>query len=96
LGASTKGNVLLQWAKIGVLEILSIGDVNPNKVGKSTPGSDIPIVSEDEVLEKSGEGTVFILLPWHFRKNILKKCSKALGDGSKVLIPLPDIEIVSS
>ena len=96
LGASTKGNVLLQWAKIGVLEILSIGDVNPNKVGKSTPGSDIPIVSEDEVLKNSGEGTVFILLPWHFRKNILKKCIKVLGDGSKVLIPLPEIEIVSS
>jgi hypothetical protein len=96
LGASTKGNVLLQWANIGVEEILCIGDINPNKAGKCTPGSNIPIVSEAEVLEKSGEGKMFVILPWHFRSHILKKCTRAISSGSKFLIPLPEIEVVSS
>lgn len=96
LGASTKGNVLLQWAGIGNQLVLSIGDVNSKKEGKRTPGSNIPIISEAEVLKKSGEKTMYILLPWHFRKNILKKCNQSLGEGSKFLIPLPEIEVVAS
>jgi len=64
LGASTKGNVVLQHAGIGPELLPVIGEVNPDKFGCFTPGSLIPIVPEEEVL---GMGTdALLLLPWHF------------------------------
>ena len=47
-GASTKGNVLLQFCGFTPADIPAIADVNPNKFGSFTPGTLIPIVSEAE------------------------------------------------
>lgn len=64
LGASTKGNVLLQYLELTVEDIPFIGDINPDKHGCVTPGSKIPIVSEVECLSRGPE--VLFVLPWHF------------------------------
>ena len=96
LGASTKGNVLLQWAKLNSKQILAVGDINPKKYGKRTPGTDIPILAERELIEKAGPNTIFLVLPWHFRSGIIKNCRPILEAGGKFLFPLPGIEVVAS
>lgn len=89
LGASTKGNVLLQAAGLGPSEIAEIGDVNHDKHGCFTPGTGIPIVPEEEVLKKGYD--YYIVLPWHFREFFLASQSFR---GRNLVFPLPKFEIV--
>lgn len=70
-GASTKGNSLLQYYGITDSEISYIAEINESKFGKFTPGSKIPIVSEQE--SKSMKPYAYIVLPWHFSSSILEK-----------------------
>jgi len=89
LGASTKGNVVLQ-SIIDVKElIVSIGDVNPDKWGCVTPGTGIPIWSEDDVLGDNPD--YLVVLPWHFRRNFL---TNPKFKGRRLVFPLPQLEIV--
>ena len=87
IGASTKGNVLLQYFNLTDKEIVSIGEINKDKIGKVCPGSKIPIVSEDEVL--LDENGIYIILPWHFKDFFIN--SKKF-EGKKLVFPLPQWE----
>lgn len=89
LGASTKGNVLLQAANLGPTEIEMIGDVNPDKDGRLTPGTAIPIVSETTALSR--EFDYYIVLPWHFRDFFVSSPS---FHGKTLVFPLPHLEVV--
>ena len=91
-GASTKGNVLLQYCGITENEIPFIAEVNEEKFGKYTPGTNIPIISEDEA--RSMKPDYFLVFPWHFRDGILRKEKQFAKDGGKFIFPLPEIEIV--
>lgn len=64
LGASTKGNVLLQYCGVDASQIAAVGEVNPDKFGAFTPGTLLPIVDERELL---GQADHYVVLPWHFR-----------------------------
>jgi hypothetical protein len=88
LGASTKGNVLLQYCGLTSKDISFIGEVNSDKFGCYTPGSWIPIIPEDELLSRRPD--YLVVLPWHFKKSFLgnKKFS-----GSRLVFPLPHLEI---
>lgn len=92
LGASTKGNVLLQSAGIGTQLLDSIGDVNPDKFGRVTPGTGIPIRPEADVLADRPD--VLLVLPWHFREGFMRSMADYLADGGRLLFPLPAIEVV--
>jgi len=87
LGASTKGNVLLQAAKLGPEYISVIGDVNPDKEGRVTPGSWIPIVSEADAL--AGNFDYYLVLPWHFKEFFLQ--SPTFTDR-RLVFPLPVLQ----
>ena len=91
LGASTKGNVLLQFCNIGPDQIEAIGEVNPDKFGRVTPGSGIPIISETEV--RAAKPDYLVVLPWHFRDGIIERESSFLNDGGRLIFPLPEIEV---
>lgn len=93
-GASTKGNVLLQVVGLDSSHIRAIGEVNHRKFGKQTPGSSIPIVDEANLLNLESELTLALVLPWHFRENLLPKFEEYLSQGGKLLFPLPRIEMV--
>ena len=95
LGASTKGNVLLQWLEIDQNMIQSVGDVNSRKFGKQTPGTCIPIIPENEILNLAKENVIAIVLPWHFRQGIVGKSQQFMQSGGALLFPLPQIEVVS-
>ena len=89
MGASTKGNVLLQYYNIDSSLLTEIGEVNSDKFSCFTPGSHIPIVSEDEMLESNPD--YILVLPWHFR-SFFESLPKL--KGKTLVYPLPKFEIV--
>jgi hypothetical protein len=89
LGASTKGNVLLQYCDLTEKEIFSVGEVNADKFGCFMPGTWIPIVPEDELLGMNPD--YLVVLPWHFRKFFT--ANKKLS-GMSLVFPLPKVEVV--
>jgi hypothetical protein len=91
-GASTKGNVLLQYCGFTEKEIPFIAEVNTEKFGSYTPGTNIPIISEKEAKEMKPD--YFLVLPWHFKNNILNKEEEYISNGGKFIFPLPEIEII--
>jgi hypothetical protein len=91
-GASTKGNVLLQFCGFGPNDIDCIAEVNVDKYGSYTPGSNIPILSEQEV--KAMQPDYMLVLPWHFRDSIVRREEEYLARGGKLIFPMPEIEIV--
>lgn len=91
-GASTKGNVVLQFCGLTRNDIPYIAEVNEDKFGSFTPGTRIPIISEDEARKMNPD--YFLVLPWHFKENILSREKAYLESGGKFLFPLPTIEVV--
>lgn len=92
-GASTKGNVILQFCGIGPRELPAIAEVNEQKFGCYTPGQGIPIISEAEAHARQPD--CLLVLPWHFKTNLLERERDYLRRGGKMLFPLPNIEICS-
>jgi hypothetical protein len=93
-GASTKGNVILQFCGFTESDIPFIAEVNKEKFGCLTPGTFIPIVAEEEARRMKPD--CFLVLPWHFKRNFLQREHLYLRNGGKLLFPLPNIEIVES
>lgn len=91
-GASTKGNVILQYCGLSIKEIEVVAEVNEEKFGHVTPGTQIPITSEAKSKEKLP--THYLVLPWHFRDSIVEREKEFCQRGGKLLFPLPKIEIV--
>lgn len=91
-GASTKGNVVLQFCGLTKNDLPAIADVNPEKFGRVTPGTHIPIISEAEA--KAMKPDYFLVLPWHFKDGILRREKEYLASGGKFIFPFPEIEIV--
>jgi NDP-4-keto-2,6-dideoxyhexose 3-C-methyltransferase len=89
IGASTKGNVLLQHCGLTADDIEVIGEINPDKFGAVTPGSWIPIEDEAQVLASKPD--YLLVLPWHFRDNFLKNPAYK---GCQLVFPLPALEVV--
>ena len=80
-GASTKGNVLLQHCGITPDLLPAIAEVNKDKFGCFTPGTNIPIISEQEAHAMKPD--YLLVLPWHFRDNIIQRESAFLQRGGK-------------
>lgn len=91
-GASTKGNVLLQYCGLTEKEIPFIAEVNTEKFGSYTPGTNIPIISEKEAKEMNPD--YFLVLPWHFKNSIIDREEEYMSNGGKFIFPLPEIEII--
>jgi hypothetical protein len=90
-GASTKGNVFLQYNNFSSSQIKAIFDVNPDKFNRYTPGSKIKILDENS--SKKLKIDYILVLPWHFKKFIIKKEKNSLMKKSKFIFPLPNVKI---
>lgn len=90
LGASTKGNVLLQYCGLGADRVKAVGEVNPEKYGRYTPGTWIPIVAEHDLL--AGRPDYLIVLPWHFRRFFEQSPTFA---ATQLVFPLPRLEVTA-
>jgi hypothetical protein len=92
LGASTKGNTLLQYCGIDNSKIKKIADPNQDKWGRFTPKSLIPIVSEKQF--RDNQPDYALVLPWHFKNTIMEKEKVYLKNGGRLIFPLPEIQVV--
>jgi hypothetical protein len=91
-GASTKGNILLNYCGLSAQELPCIAEVNDDKFGAFTPGTMIPIVSEASARRMNPD--YFFVLPWHFKNGILQREKEAMAQGLKFVFPLPHFEVV--
>jgi hypothetical protein len=91
-GASTKGNVVLQFCGVTTAEMPAIAEVNVEKFGAFTPGTHIPIISEAEA--RAMKPDYFLVLPWHFKEGIVAREAEFLANGGRMIFPFPEIEIV--
>lgn len=92
LGASTKGNTMLQYFGLTDAEIDHAAEVNPEKFGKRTVGSNIPIVSEDESWRR--DPAYYLILPWGFTDFFVEKLRDRLKEGLRLISPLPEPRVI--
>ena len=90
-GASTKGNVLLQYFGLSNKEISYIAERNPKKYNLYTPGTKIKIISEKD--SRAMKPDYYLVLPWHFKNEIIKREKKDFNNKSKFIFPLPNLRI---
>jgi len=91
-GASTKGNVLLQFYNINNKDVTYIADRNPLKYNLFTPGTKIRIISENN--SRKLKPDYYLVLPWHFKKEILSREKMVKKRGTKFIFPLPRVNII--
>ncbi|MCD9140499.1 class I SAM-dependent methyltransferase [Streptomyces albireticuli] len=91
-GASTKGNVILQYCGLTERDLPCIGEVSEEKAGRFTPGTGIPIVSEEEA--RSQKPDQLLVLPWIYREGFLERERDFRDRGGKLVFPLPRLSVV--
>ncbi len=87
LGASTKGNVLLQICGIDKKMLPYISERNPIKYGLRTLGADIELIPEEEARRKNPD-CIFVI-PWNFKTEILDREKEYIQEGGKMLFIMP-------
>ncbi|OGZ93472.1 MAG: hypothetical protein A2131_02230, partial [Candidatus Sungbacteria bacterium GWC2_49_10] len=90
-GASTKGNTILQWSKIDSSLLAGIAEKHPEKIGKFTVGTNIPIVSE---LSARAKADYFYILPWGFTNAFLEKEKEWRLKGGKFIVSIPEFRVL--
>jgi NDP-4-keto-2,6-dideoxyhexose 3-C-methyltransferase len=91
-GASTKGNVILQYCNITSDLMPFVAEVNQEKFGRFTPGTKIPIISEAEA--KKLKPDFLFVLPWHFKESIIIREREFMKEGGHLAFPLPYLEVI--
>ena len=91
-GASAKGSTLLNYYGIGHESLDFVADRSTYKQGRLTPGTHIPIVPAEALLERMPDYT--LLLTWNFADEILKQQQAYRDRGGKFIIPIPEVKVV--
>jgi SAM-dependent methyltransferase len=92
-GASNRGNTILQYCGLDHTIINKAADANPEKWGRKTAGTLIPIISKEESRKEKPD--YFLILPHHFLKEIVEDEREYLEEGGKFIVPLPEFRIIS-
>jgi NDP-4-keto-2,6-dideoxyhexose 3-C-methyltransferase len=93
LGASTKGNVLLQFFGITKDKMPYISERNPDKVGLRTLGTDFELISEEAA--RAMTPASMLVLPWYFKKEIVEREQPYIRQGGTLLFPMPYAHVVT-
>ncbi|MYB17441.1 MAG: class I SAM-dependent methyltransferase [Holophagales bacterium] len=92
-GAPAKGSTLLEFFGVGPDLLDFIADRSPLKQGRYTPGSHIPIVAPELLLEEPSPDHV-LLLAWNFEEEILAQQGEFRRRGGKFILPVPEVRVV--
>lgn len=92
-GASTKGNVILQYYGLDHTMITAAAERSSWKFGRYTVGSKIPIVSEEEA--RVANPDYFLVLPYAFFNEMFEREKEWLEGGGQFLVPLPEFDVVN-
>lgn len=91
-GSSTKANTLLQYCGLDYTSIPYAAERSPEKYGAMTLGTNIKIISEEE--SRAMKPDYYLVGPWHFKNEILKREAETINGGIKFIFPLPNVIIV--
>ncbi len=91
-GASTKGNTVLQYFGLDHTLIAGAAERNPDKWGRVTVGSNIPIMSEGDA--RAAKPDYFLILPWHFLEEFIAREHDYLYDGGRFIVPFPHFTLI--
>jgi SAM-dependent methyltransferase len=91
-GASAKGSTLLNFLGVGGETIDFVADRSPIKQGLFTPGTHLPIVPPEKLLEDKPDYA--LLLVWNFADEVLSQQRAYRDLGGRFIIPVPDVQIV--
>jgi len=92
-GASNRGNTILQYCGLDHTLIKKAADANPDKWGRKTVGTLIPIVSKEDA--RKNRPDYFLILPHHFLDEIVQDEKEYLESGGKFIVPLPEFRILA-
>ncbi len=92
-GASTKGNIVLNYCNINSSKMPYICDANRQKFGKFTPGTNIKIISKEKMRELNPK--YILVLIWSFRSEIIKQELNYLKKGGNLVFHLPKFHIIN-
>jgi len=93
-GASTKGNIVLNYCNINSNQMSYICDANNQKFGKYTPGTNIKIVSKEKMRELKPK--YLLVLIWSFRSEIIKQELNYIKNGGNLIFHLPKFHIINN
>jgi hypothetical protein len=88
-GAAAKGNTLLNYAGVTAADIPMIADRSLAKQGRLAPGSRIPIVSPDELLEAKPD--YVLILPWNLSEELVEQLDVIRGWGGQFVTAIPQL-----
>jgi len=91
-GASTKGNSIMQFCNIDNSQITAAADTNSFKIGKYIIGSNIPILSEEQM--RSQKPDYLLCLPYGFVEDFILREDELINQGTKFIVPLPEVRIL--
>lgn len=90
-GAPGKGNTLLNYCGIRPDLLAYAADRNTFKHGRYTPGTRIPVVSPEHLIEDCPDDV--LVLPWNLRDEITAQLTATLRPGTRLVWPLPKLEV---
>lgn len=93
MGASTKGNTVLQYFGLTDKDIIHAAEINPDKFGKRTVGSNIPIISQQQSMRHFVD--YYLILPWGFISNFIDRNKSYLMAGGVFIVPLPEPRLIT-
>ena len=91
-GAAAKGTTLLNYCDLGRESIEFVVDRNSYKQGRFTPGTHLPILPVEALLEKQPDYT--LLLAWNFAEEILHQQQAYRGRGGRFIVPIPEVTVI--
>jgi SAM-dependent methyltransferase len=92
LGATAKGNTLLNYCKLGPAEVEYIGDSTPLKQGLLTPGMHIRVVAEAKLKDDHPE--LILLLAWNYADAIVPRYRDYVEAGGRFIHPIPLARVI--
>jgi 2-polyprenyl-3-methyl-5-hydroxy-6-metoxy-1,4-benzoquinol methylase len=91
-GAPGKGNTLLNYCGIRTDFVDFTVDRNPYKQGKFTPGTHIPILQPQRLMEARPD--YVLILPWNLKEEVMQALEGIRAWGGKFVVPIPTVEVL--
>jgi SAM-dependent methyltransferase len=90
-GAAAKGNTLLNFCGVTPQDISFVADRSPHKQKKLLPGTHIPVVSPEELMQAKPD--YVLILPWNLQREIRQQLDGIKAWGGRFVTPVPLVRV---